>query len=137
MQAEVELLLASQETVVRTNFARPSRTCPHRQRCRESSNILAVLIRAIPWHATHFVGDKVYGYILQSEGNPTRCYTSLTSHVAARLAAHNAGHYSHTASGRRWKLIVSIEFATEKRALQFERYLKSGSGAAFAKRHFR
>jgi putative endonuclease len=83
------------------------------------------------------VGDKLFVYILQSESNPTRYYTGITSHVAARLAAHNAGHSSHTASGRPWKVVVSIEFATEKRALQFERYLKSGSGAAFAKRHVR
>jgi hypothetical protein len=31
---------------------------------------------------------------------------------------------------------VSIEFPTEAQALRFERYLKSGSGRAFAKRHF-
>ena len=33
-------------------------------------------------------------------------------------------------------VIVSLEFATEAAARQFERYLKSGSGRAFAKRHF-
>jgi hypothetical protein len=32
--------------------------------------------------------------------------------------------------------VVSLEFANEQSALQFERYLKSGSGRAFAKRHF-
>jgi len=31
---------------------------------------------------------------------------------------------------------VSIEFRTEREALRFEKYLKSGSGRAFAKRHF-
>jgi len=31
---------------------------------------------------------------------------------------------------------VAIEFPTEKEVLRFERYLKSGSGRAFAKRHF-
>jgi hypothetical protein len=30
-----------------------------------------------------------------------------------------------------------VEFADEARALRFERYLKSGSGVAFAKRHLR
>lgn len=30
-----------------------------------------------------------------------------------------------------------MQFVDERRALAFERYLKSGSGAAFAKRHFR
>jgi hypothetical protein len=29
-----------------------------------------------------------------------------------------------------------MEFSTECNALAFERYLKSGSGCAFAKRHF-
>ncbi|HKE83020.1 MAG TPA: hypothetical protein VKB50_04665 [Vicinamibacterales bacterium] len=32
---------------------------------------------------------------------------------------------------------VVIEFADERRAIAFERYLKSGSGAAFAQRHLR
>ena len=31
---------------------------------------------------------------------------------------------------------VVIEFPDEARAVRFERYLKSGSGRAFAKRHF-
>jgi len=33
-------------------------------------------------------------------------------------------------------MVVCLEFATERRAIEFERYLKSGSGRAFAKRHF-
>jgi hypothetical protein len=35
-----------------------------------------------------------------------------------------------------WELVVAIEFAEERRAVAFENYLKSGSGRAFAKRHF-
>jgi hypothetical protein len=31
---------------------------------------------------------------------------------------------------------VTIHFPDEQRALDFERYLKSGSGRAFARRHF-
>jgi hypothetical protein len=34
-------------------------------------------------------------------------------------------------------VVIAIEFAREDRAVAFERYLKSGSGAAFAARHFR
>jgi len=37
---------------------------------------------------------------------------------------------------RPWKLVVAVEFATETVALSFERYLKSGSGRAFAQCHF-
>jgi hypothetical protein len=33
-------------------------------------------------------------------------------------------------------VVVSIEFPTERQAIRFERYLKSGSGRAFAKRRF-
>jgi len=32
---------------------------------------------------------------------------------------------------------VVIEFADEHRAIEFEKYLKSGSGVAFSKRHLR
>ena len=35
-----------------------------------------------------------------------------------------------------WSLVVSLEFADSQLAGRFERYLKSGSGRAFAKRHF-
>ena len=76
-------------------------------------------------------------YILQSQVYATRYYTGLTSNVAPRLAAHNAGHCTHTASGRPWRLVVIMKFLDEARAVRFERYLKSGSGVAFAKRHLR
>jgi hypothetical protein len=32
--------------------------------------------------------------------------------------------------------VVSLEFASEQVAIRFDQYLKSGSGRAFAKRHF-
>jgi len=59
----------------------------------------------------------------------------LTSNVAARLAAHNAGHSTHTADRGPWAIDLIVEFNDEKRAVAFEKYLKSGSGVAFAKRH--
>ena len=80
---------------------------------------------------------KCFVYILRSKGEPTRYYTGLTSHVKSRLAAHNTGHCVHTATGRPWEMDVVIEFSDEERAVAFERYLKSGSGVAFAKRHLR
>ena len=66
----------------------------------------------------------------------SRFYVGLTSDVNARLADHNTGRCPHTASRRLWQLHVVIEFSDEHRAIHFERYLKSGSGRAFAKRHF-
>jgi putative endonuclease len=82
-------------------------------------------------------GALCFVYIIRSRSNTSRYYTGVTSHVAARLAAHNAGRCTHTARFRPWQLVVSIEFADERRAMDFEKYLKSGSGVAFAQRHLR
>jgi putative endonuclease len=76
-------------------------------------------------------------YILRSVKDPTRFYTGLTSDAEFRLGFHNAGLSKHTSDGAPWELVVSITFANAKRALEFEKYLKSGSGRAFANRHFR
>jgi putative endonuclease len=80
---------------------------------------------------------KRFVYILKNERQPPRYYTGLTADVGARLLAHNDGHCRHTASGTPWHVDVIVEFADEQRAVAFERYLKSGSGGAFAKRHLR
>ena len=76
-------------------------------------------------------------YVLKSEIDPTRYYTGLTSDIASRLEAHNAGRCPHTASGKPWIIDVIVEFADERRAVAFEKYLKSGSGHEFARRHLR
>jgi predicted GIY-YIG superfamily endonuclease len=76
-------------------------------------------------------------YILRNTESPPRYYTGHTSDVARRLDEHNAGNCIHTAKYRPWLVDVVIEFSDERRALAFERYLKSGSGAAFAQRHLR
>ena len=76
-------------------------------------------------------------YILKSTADPDAYYVGLTSDIQARLTAHNAGLSPHTSSFRPWKALVVIEFDEEKPAAEFERYLKTGSGREFARRHFR
>lgn len=75
-------------------------------------------------------------YILRSDADPSRHYVGITDSIDARLAWHNHGPSGYTVNHRPWSLVVSIEFRTEKEAVRFEKYLKSGSGRAFAKRHF-
>jgi len=82
-------------------------------------------------------GSTKTSSLLKSDRHPDRFYTGLTADVDARLVAHNAGLPPHTATGRPWRLIVSICFEDAAKAEDFERYLKSGSGRAFAMRHFR
>ena len=77
-----------------------------------------------------------YVYLIQSISHPEQRYTGLTSDVEKRLAAHNAGQSSHTAKFRPWQLVGYSAFADHDKAAAFERYLKSGSGRAFAAKHF-
>ncbi len=76
-------------------------------------------------------------YIVRSTPQPWRCYTGKTSNLGLRLRAHNRGLSRYTALGRPWQVVVSMTFANAARATEFESYLKSGSGKAFAKRHLR
>jgi predicted GIY-YIG superfamily endonuclease len=80
---------------------------------------------------------KCIVYVLRSLAVEERYYTGVTSDVEVRLVNHNAGRVPHTANGRPRVLDIAIQFADEVRAIRFERYLKSGSGCAFAKRHLR
>lgn len=75
-------------------------------------------------------------YLLQSDHDTGKHYVAVTSNLHQRLEAHNAGQNVHTSRDCAWHVLVSVEFRTEAAALKFERYVKSGSGRAFAKRHF-
>ena len=76
-------------------------------------------------------------YVLRSVADRSRYYTGLTTNIDTRLGFHNAGLSAHTADAIPWQVIVSLKFADTNRAIEFEKYLKSGSGRAFALRHFR
>lgn len=76
-----------------------------------------------------------YVYLLRSLSNPAKVYTGLTDDVARRLEEHNTGKSRFTAHHVPWKIEVAIGFEDEQRAAKFERYLKTGSGIAFARKH--
>ena len=80
--------------------------------------------------------EKHWVYVLQSSALPDKHYVGLTSDVDARLTFHNQGRSPHTAKAAPWHLLVAIRFHNSHSASAFERYLKSGSGRVFAKRHF-
>ncbi|MBQ9087910.1 MAG: GIY-YIG nuclease family protein [Lentisphaeria bacterium] len=77
-----------------------------------------------------------YAYILRSTSHPEQRYIGRTSDLKSRLAKHNADEVPHTSKFKPWKLEVYIAFETKEKATAFEAYLKTGSGHAFAKRHF-
>ncbi len=77
-----------------------------------------------------------YVYILDSLSTSDRHYVGMTTDPARRLDEHNSGKSIHTNKFKPWKLTVSVGFAEKNKAVAFEQYLKTGSGRAFAKRHF-
>lgn len=74
-------------------------------------------------------------YLMRSIVRPDQRYTGSTTKVRHRLIEHNAGAVKSTKAYRPWRLVVAIAFTDDARAVEFERYLKRGSGAAFANRH--
>ncbi|HEX8713485.1 MAG TPA: GIY-YIG nuclease family protein [Terracidiphilus sp.] len=76
-----------------------------------------------------------YVYILQSLTSPEHFYVGITQDLRARLPKHNAGDVSHTSKFVPWALKTYIAFSNENQAAAFEKYLKSASGRAFAKKH--
>ena len=77
-----------------------------------------------------------YVYILVSEANDEAHYSGITRDLNGRLVEHNHRKCPHTAKHRPWKIETAIAFRSETKARRFERYLKTGSGREFARRHF-
>ena len=75
-----------------------------------------------------------YVYLIQSECVAGERYVGRTSDLKRRLAEHDARKSPHTAKHAPWKLVTYVAFSDECKAEAFERYLKSGSGHAFARR---
>jgi putative endonuclease len=75
-----------------------------------------------------------YVYILQSDADERRFYTGLTDDLRKRLQSHNARRVPHTAKWKAWHLKTYVAFQSRTRASDFEQYLKSASGRAFARK---
>ena len=78
----------------------------------------------------------IYVYILQSLSDPERFYDGITGDLGTRIKQHNAVDVFHTAKYKPWKIKNYFAFEDREKAYAFEKYLKSGSGRAFAKKHF-
>ena len=77
-----------------------------------------------------------YVYLLRSLSHPDQRYVGLTVDFQSRLAEHNRGKSPYTSKYAPWRPVVVVRFDNDEKAEAFEKYLKHGSGHAFAKRHF-
>jgi putative endonuclease len=75
-----------------------------------------------------------YVYILESLSDAGGFYVGLTNDLTARLSKHNEGGVPHSAKLRPWRIKTAVAFRDRAKAAAFERYLKSASGRAFAKK---
>ncbi len=74
-----------------------------------------------------------YVYLIRSINFPDKKYIGFTDNCTERLNTHNAGNSPHTKAHKPWKIEILIGFDDKLKAAAFEKYLKSGSGRAFAK----
>jgi putative endonuclease len=77
-----------------------------------------------------------YVYLLRSISYPARTYTGYTINLKERFADHNSGKSIYSAKYMPWQLEAYFAFREEAKAIAFEKYLKSGSGRVFSKKHF-
>ncbi|HCE47037.1 MAG TPA: excinuclease ABC subunit C [Lentisphaeria bacterium] len=75
-----------------------------------------------------------YVYIIQSKVAPQK-YIGFSEDLKQRIKDHNSGLCPHTSKFKPWKLKFYAAFEEKQRAMDFERYLKSGSGHSFSSRH--
>jgi putative endonuclease len=75
-----------------------------------------------------------YVYIIRSATSPEHDYVGATANLRQRVADHNAGKSTHTAKFVPWELIWYSAFPDKYKAVEFEKYLKSHSGKAFARK---
>ena len=54
--------------------------------------------------------------------------------IPSRLVSF--GGSPHIVKYKPWKLVSSISFESKEKAIEFEKYLKSGSGRVFVKKRF-
>lgn len=76
-----------------------------------------------------------YTYILRNL-QTGRYYVGYSKDLKNRLKEHKEGKVQSTKSDFHYELEWYCAFKTEKQAVVFEKYLKSGSGIAFMKKRF-
>jgi len=74
-----------------------------------------------------------YVYILKCKDGP---YTGCTDNLKDRILRHQNGYVPATKERRPIELKNYVAFNDKYKAFEFEKYLKSGSGRAFIKKHF-
>ncbi len=71
-------------------------------------------------------------YVLYSDTSKKH-YTGYTSNLTERMKSHNLLGKGWTAKYRPWRIIYTKELKEKKQAMEYEKWLKSGTGRKFVK----
>lgn len=77
-----------------------------------------------------------YWYVYLLKCNDQSTYIGCTSNLKERMKRHKNGSVHYTKSRLPFDLIICIALTDKYKAFHFEKYLKSGSGKAFANKRF-
>ena len=75
-----------------------------------------------------------YVYLLESGSEPDRRYLVLVSILDSVYRIITQASLRTRPSYRPWRIVTYVAFSNRSKAEAFERYLKSGSGHAFARK---
>ena len=77
---------------------------------------------------------EYFVYILTSKVDGSK-YIGVTTNLNNRLREHDVGEGKYSSTKRPFELIGYCSFKDKTKAYNFEKYLKHGSGYAFASKH--
>ncbi len=75
-----------------------------------------------------------YVYVIKSKTKQDKFYTWFSENLKQRIDEHNSWKLKHTCKNKPWELVFYGCFVSKKLALDFEKYLKSGSWVGFRNR---
>ncbi|MBL4657811.1 MAG: GIY-YIG nuclease family protein [Flavobacteriales bacterium] len=84
----------------------------------------------------HQKNELIMWKVYMVKCNDGTIYTGCTNNIDDRLNRHGKGEISYTRTRLPVDLITYIAFSNKYKAYEFEKYLKSGSGKAFANKRF-
>ncbi len=126
-------LLRSLSAALRSSFATQHEELRSAQHCYKIKrrSVLRSLVRS---RAFLYISNMYYVYILQSQKDGSY-YVGFTTNLKKRIQEHNWHLSKYSKTKAPFELIWFCGFKNKKKSLDFEEYLKQGSGFAFRNRH--
>lgn len=101
---------------------------------RSTSRLSEVAVRSLGEVGQLINMSFFYVYVLQLTNGDF--YVGRSDNLKRRIGEHLRGEDITTSKFLPLKLVTYLAFDTKTKAVKFEKYLKTGSGIAFRRKHF-